>query len=157
MKRILLTAIVLLAAANLPLAAQTPSGPVKAQCKGRSKAPRASVRALSKVPDRRARASPRGLPTSREAPDKRRLELLGALAPWPQRPAEGHGASLRWVTVVRAAQTLPALYGHLSQRFQTVGLSAERLLSASIQRSLNCLSSVTSPSSGEFSTCHRIA
>ena len=111
MKRILLTAIVLLAAANLPLAAQLPVDLCKAQCKGQSKAPRPSVRALSKGPDRRARASPRGLPTSREAPDKRRLELLGALAPWPQRPAEGHGASLRWDTVVRPAQTLAACKG----------------------------------------------
>ena len=34
MKRILLTAIVLLAAANLPLAAQTPSGPVQGAVQG---------------------------------------------------------------------------------------------------------------------------
>src|SRR6476659_9409490 len=44
-----------------------------------------------------------------------------------------------------------------STELQTVGLSAERLLSASIQRSLKCLSSLTSPSSSEFSTCRSIA
>ena len=68
MKRILLTAIVLLAAANLPLSARLPADQCKARCKGQSKAPRPSARALSKGPDRRARALPKGLPTSREAP-----------------------------------------------------------------------------------------
>ena len=112
MKRILLTAIVLLAAANLPLAAQTPSGPVQGAVQGTVKGTAmVGQGVVAGYRSSRARASRRGLPTSREAPDKLRLELLGALAPWPQRPAEGHGASLRWVTAVRPAQTLAACKG----------------------------------------------
>ena len=83
MKRVLLTAIVLLAAANLPLSAQSPSGPVQGAVQRTVKGTATVGQGVIQGADRRARALPKGLPTSREAPDKLPLELLGALAPWP--------------------------------------------------------------------------
>jgi hypothetical protein len=51
------------------------------------------VRESSRALDKLARELRKDLPASREAPDKRQLVLLGALAPWLQKPAEALGVS----------------------------------------------------------------
>ena len=91
--RIVLFAALSLAATTLPLSAQTPSGPVQGAVQGTVKGTATVGQGIVQGLDKLARGLRRDRPASREAPDKRQSVLLGALAPWPQKPAEALGVS----------------------------------------------------------------
>ena len=89
--RIVLYAALSLVATALPLSAETPNGPVQGAVQGTVKGTATIGQGLVQGTGQAGQGLPRGLPASREA--KRPLALLGALAPWPQKPAKALGAS----------------------------------------------------------------
>jgi hypothetical protein len=62
MTRMLILATFSLASTTLPLLAQTPNGPVQAQCKGQSKAPQWLARAWCRVPVKPVKVLRKDLP-----------------------------------------------------------------------------------------------
>jgi hypothetical protein len=101
MKRILLAATVSLAAANVPLAAQTPSGPVQGAVQGTVKGTATVGQGIVQGTGQAGQGIAQDLPVWRGAQVKPRSEWPGALERWRQRPAEARGESLRWVTAAR--------------------------------------------------------
>ena len=92
MTRMLILATFSLAATTLQLLAQTPNGPVQAQCKGQSKAPQWLARAWSRAPVKLVRVLRRDLPAQREVLVRPLSELREARALWRPRLAEVLGA-----------------------------------------------------------------